>query len=315
MASAARASLRFRGPIARLSQVVLGGGLLGYGYYGIYAPWADPRKVPNELDPDYFRPFTLIDRRELTSNTALLRFRFRPTPAIPCIPTVGAVDVKDPNIQVKRPFTPIHTQWVHADLQLPSPNEPSRPASGPTDFELLVKRYPHASVSQVLHHTSVGDTAEIRGPIMHWPYQPNRWGHIAMIAGGTGITPMFQLLETILTNPNDRTRISLIFSNRTERDIPLQAELEKIQARYPERFQLTLTIDRRPSDPYVGLLSRDFLVSRLPPAKQDDAIVLVSGPPGMMKNVCGERTTDWEQGPVTGILRELGYTGVNVHKF
>jgi ferredoxin-NADP reductase len=40
-----------------------------------------------------------------------------------------------------------------------------------------------------------------------------------MIAGGTGITPMYQVAAAILKDPRDRTQLSLIFGNLTEDDI------------------------------------------------------------------------------------------------
>jgi len=38
---------------------------------------------------------------------------------------------------------------------------------------------------------------------------------IGMVAAGSGITPMFQLIQTVADNPPDTTSLSLIYSNRT----------------------------------------------------------------------------------------------------
>ena len=38
---------------------------------------------------------------------------------------------------------------------------------------------------------------------------------VGMIAAGSGITPMFQLIQTVNANPLDTTSLSLIYSNRT----------------------------------------------------------------------------------------------------
>jgi len=40
-----------------------------------------------------------------------------------------------------------------------------------------------------------------------------------MIAGGTGITPMLQVLNQILNNPDDHTEVTLLFANLSEDDI------------------------------------------------------------------------------------------------
>ena len=36
---------------------------------------------------------------------------------------------------------------------------------------------------------------------------------IGLIAGGTGITPMYQLIKAIFKNPNDKTKVTLVFGN------------------------------------------------------------------------------------------------------
>ena len=56
-----------------------------------------------------------------------------------------------------------------------------------------------------------------------------------MIAGGTGITPMLQVIRAILKNPRDTTKLYLIFANQTEEDILLRQELESLQS---DRFHL-----------------------------------------------------------------------------
>jgi len=40
-----------------------------------------------------------------------------------------------------------------------------------------------------------------------------------MIAGGTGITPMFQIIKSSLKNASDKTRLALIYANVEESDI------------------------------------------------------------------------------------------------
>lgn len=46
-----------------------------------------------------------------------------------------------------------------------------------------------------------------------------------MIAAGSGITPMFQLVQTVADSPSDKTALSLIYSNRTPFDIILDEDL------------------------------------------------------------------------------------------
>lgn len=43
--------------------------------------------------------------------------------------------------------------------------------------------------------------------------------HLVMIAGGTGITPMYQIIKSSVKNPRDQTKLSLIYANVQEDDI------------------------------------------------------------------------------------------------
>ena len=49
----------------------------------------------------------------------------------------------------------------------------------------------------------VGDKLDFKGPILKRAYKPNEYEHIGMIAGGTGITPMLQVIDDPAAN-NDR---------------------------------------------------------------------------------------------------------------
>ena len=51
-----------------------------------------------------------------------------------------------------------------------------------------------------------------------------------MLAGGTGVTPMYQVVNAILRDPLDKTELSLIFANVTEDDILLRTELDTLAA-------------------------------------------------------------------------------------
>ncbi|KAL3536644.1 hypothetical protein ACH5RR_000010 [Cinchona calisaya] len=46
-----------------------------------------------------------------------------------------------------------------------------------------------------------------------------------MLAGGSGITPMFQVSRAMLENPNDRTNVYVIYANITYEDILLKSSL------------------------------------------------------------------------------------------
>lgn len=61
--------------------------------------------------------------------------------------------------------------------------------------------------------------------------------------GGTGITPMLQLIRHICKDSKDNTQMALLFANQTENDILLRDELEAVQKKFPKQFQLWYTVD------------------------------------------------------------------------
>jgi cytochrome-b5 reductase len=82
-----------------------------------------------------------------------------------------------------------------------------------------------------------GTTVKIKGPKGQMVYTPNMVKEIGMLAGGTGITPMLQIIRAIMKNPNDRTKVMLIYANVATNDILLQDDLEKLAATYTEKFR------------------------------------------------------------------------------
>lgn len=53
-----------------------------------------------------------------------------------------------------------------------------------------------------------------------WPnYSKNLAPHLLMIAGGTGITPMYQIIKASVQDPEDKTQLRLIYANVNQDDI------------------------------------------------------------------------------------------------
>ena len=66
---------------------------------------------------------------------------------------------------------------------------------GTVDF--IIKKYPNGPMSEHLHNMEPGQRLEIKGPIPKYQWTPNKHEHVAMIAGGTGIAPMWQVARAI----------------------------------------------------------------------------------------------------------------------
>ncbi|KAG9152912.1 hypothetical protein Leryth_012535 [Lithospermum erythrorhizon] len=256
------------------------------------------------LNPNKWIEFKLKDKAQVSHNSQLFRFSFDPSSKLgldiaSCLLTRAPLgqDAEGKQKYVIRPYTPI--------------SDPE--AKG--YFDLLIKVYPEGKMSQHFARLNPGDVLEVKGPNEKLRYTPNMKKHIGMIAGGSGITPMLQIIDAILKNADDNTQVSLIYANVSPDDILLKKKLDVLAAKHPN-LKVFYTVDT-PSKDWnggVGYVSKEMVVKGLP-APSDDSLILVCGPPGMMKHISGDKAKDWTQGEVSGILKELGYTESMVYKF
>lgn len=172
-------------------------------------------------------------------------------------------------------------------------------------------------MSTHIHNLKPGDTLDFKGPLPKYTWEANKHNHIALLAGGTGITPMYQLVRSIFSNPNDNTKVTLVFGNVTEKDILLKQELAELENKYPQRFRAFYVLDNPPKGwaGGSGFITKDLLKTVLPEPKSDNIKIFVCGPPGLMKSISGPKVSPKDQGELTGSLKDLGYSKDQVYKF
>ncbi|KAL6713752.1 NADH-cytochrome b5 reductase [Lecanora helva] len=302
----------------------LGGG--GYYYYNRTLPTsasappsASERKtIPSTPAPSVSAPQTaaftggdqgFIDLKldsvsEINHNTKKFRFALPNSDDVSGLQIASALitKYKGPGMEkpVIRPYTPVSDEDQLGFI------------------DLVVKRYPGGPMSEHLHSMEPEQRLEFKGPVPKYQWEENKHEHIALIAGGTGITPMYQLARAIFKNPSDKTRVTLIFGNLTEPDILLKRELEDLENTYPQRFRAFYLLDQPPEGwtQGSGHVTKELLKTVLPEPKEGGKVkIFVCGPPGMYKAVSGVKKSPQDQGELTGMLRELGYQKEQVYKF
>ncbi|KAI6089233.1 ferredoxin reductase-like protein [Hypoxylon rubiginosum] len=184
-------------------------------------------------------------------------------------------------------------------------------------IELIVKKYPNGPMSTHIHDMIPGQRLDFKGPLPKYPWSANKHDHIALIAGGTGITPMYQLCRAIFKNPDDKTKVTLIFGNVSEKDILLKKEFADLENTYPNRFRAFYVLDNPPKEwtGGKGFITKELLKTVLPEPKNENIKVFVCGPPGLYKALSGPKVSPTDQGELTGTLKELGYSKDQVYKF
>lgn len=172
-------------------------------------------------------------------------------------------------------------------------------------------------MSEHMHSMNVNQRLSFKGPLVKYPWDANKHDHIALIAGGTGITPMYQLAREIFKNPEDKTKVTLVFGNVTEEDILLKKELQDLENTYPQRFRAFYVLDKPPADwtGGKGFITKELLKTVLPEPKENNIKLFICGPPPMYKAISGAKVSPKDQGELTGILADLGYSKEQVFKF
>lgn len=277
---------------------------------------ADSVAPATGLDPGKWVPLKLTKVTPLTNNTAIYRFSFSDPDAssgmtvASCLLTKAAVGSEKPDgsrANVLRPYTPI-----------------SRPEQKGY-LELAVKSYPEGKMSKHIASLSPGETLEFKGPILKLAYTANQYDSIGMVAGGTGIAPMLQVIDEILANPTDKTKVSLVFGNVSEADILLKDAIDERAKAHSDQLSVYYVVDTPPQRQIwqsawsggVGYVTKEMLAAKMP-APSDRSMVYVCGPPPMYKAVCGPKGTPEDpkaQGELGGVLKEMGYSAQSVFKF
>ncbi|EMD40816.1 hypothetical protein CERSUDRAFT_149266 [Gelatoporia subvermispora B] len=321
------------------SNILISLGLFASGsLLGAYLFWPDAsRSAPTYedalLSPKHFTPATVIASEACPDpNTRLITLAVPPhlipprgeTPFSP----IWSIFIKDDDIQVERPYTPLEgiDEYGH--------------------MKFWIKRYPKGEVGRWLLSKNPGDSIEIRGPINTWPWKEDTWDEVVMISGGTGITPFYQLLNTIVKEVSNlpKAKFTLLHSSRTPASLPppeMLNSLMKASSLTPGKFSMTLCVDEldgsshpsvSSSDLHVGRISRASIERSLGLENRDwwrsllrldrrshqeqskKVLFLVCGPDAMISSIAGPWGRNFSQGEVGGILGTMGYTREQVRK-
>ncbi|XP_022700703.1 NADH-cytochrome b5 reductase 2-like [Varroa jacobsoni] len=256
------------------------------------------RKVNKKLlqDPDVKYPVPLVDKKELSHDTRRFRFGL-PTEQYRLGLPVGQhinLITKTNDELVIRAYTPVSSddETGYFDLVVK------------VYFKNTHPKFPDGGkMTQYLENMKIGDCIDVRGPNgllvysgpgtftiranKKTPPEIRTANKVGMIAGGSGLTPMYQLIKHALKNPSDKTQFKLIYANQTPDDILCREDLELWTRQYPDRVSVYYTVDR-PTEGWkggIGFVNADMMKTNLPPPS-DDTIILMCGPPPMIKFAC-----------------------------
>jgi cytochrome-b5 reductase len=123
-----------------------------------------------------------------------------------------------------------------------------------------------------------------------------------MLCGGTGIAPIFQVIFGLIQilqnahNNQDSVEFSMIFCNKTSRDILMKDKLDCFSNSGNFKFCPHYTIDKMEEgwDGLVGHINKEMILKYMPPPSSETLLLL-----------CGRKSMCKKY--LTPILIELGY--------
>ncbi|PNY23972.1 Nitrate reductase [Tolypocladium capitatum] len=181
------------------------------------------------------------------------------------------------------------------------------PMSEGTDkgvLDVLVKIYydtpehKGGKMTQVLDSVPVGHSVDFKGPVGKFEYlgkglctvsgKQRRVRRFNMVCGGSGVTPILQVLRAMTKDYDDPTECVMLDGNRAEEDILCRLQLDAMVGSAKHRCRLLHTLTR-PSPVWTGRkgrMDKALMEAEIGPCKKAGTdMVLICGPEAMEKSV------------------------------
>lgn len=171
-------------------------------------------------------------------------------------------------------------------------------------LDILIKVYfdtpeqKGGKMTTALEAIPIGHFVEFKGPIGKFEYtgrgectissKKRKISKFIMICGGSGVTPIWQVLRAVLGDKEDRTHCLVLNGNREESDILCREDMDRLAESEVERFKLVHTLTK-PTETWKGLKGRvgkellENEVGRF--AGNGDTMVIICGPEALEKAV------------------------------
>ncbi|XP_048352520.1 NADH-cytochrome b5 reductase-like isoform X4 [Sphaerodactylus townsendi] len=163
----------------------------------------------SQLAPEIFTAFIISSVDQLTEDTYQYKFELPGSSSLGLslgqhIVLRGLVN----GLEIQRAYTPI------------------TPVDAEGYFDVLIKCYESGLMSQYVKSWKLGEAVFWRGPFGGFPYRPNQYGELFMLASGTGLAPMLPIIQHITENENDETFVTLVGCFRTFGNIYMKPLLQ-----------------------------------------------------------------------------------------
>ncbi len=155
-------------------------------------------------------------------------------------------------------------------------------------LELTCKRIVGGRVSSYLHEFAhAGMMIQVLGPSGQFVVKPDpaKKRRLVLIGGGSGITPLHAIAQSVLAIEKESS-VMLLYGNQRQRDIIFADDLRQLATAHPDRFVVRHVLaEASPEvDAQIGILDQSTIAAELDRLPDDDGSVhyYLCGPQGMM---------------------------------
>lgn len=237
-------------------------------------------KTPYErklLFPSYVfgKDLKLVSAEDITHDVKLFKFQLPPnaneTGIRPGKAVLASITNKANNKHFFRPYSALYDPEDPSTLQFAIKNENTEGASG------------------AFHKLSPGEKVKFRGPLpIHNVAFEKLPKNVDLIAGGSGITPVFSVLQYLLLEKPE-TNLTLILANKSPKDIIFKEQLETLQERYAGRLKVVHVLndpqDFKADYLHSGRVTKDILGTYI----RQDRKIFLCGPDGLVNSLVGKK--------------------------
>lgn len=154
------------------------------------------------------------------------------------------------------------------------------PSTPDSQISFFVRKVPGGAFSTFINEQAViGQRVTVNGPMGDfWLRSANT--PLLLIAGGSGLAPIFALLQEAAQRHVNRP-VTLLFGAREQRDLYALQEIQDIAAAWPTEFRFIPVLSQEnPQSDWKG--ERGWLNEKIPAYVQPDAHAYLCGPPAMI---------------------------------
>ncbi len=170
-------------------------------------------------------------------------------------------------------------------------------SSSPIDLPYLrvtiKKIHKNSASTNCIDDAKVGQIIKSLPPLGNFIIIPNTESDRSFVffGAGSGITPLFSMIKTLLYLEK-KSKIVLVYGNRDEDSIIFKSEIDELQKKYSERFEVMHILSQPHSEwnGFQGRITKDLaykLLASFKTINPVEANYYLCGPGGMMENVIG----------------------------